>query len=290
MRQISAVVVKMSVKYFCDSVEKWIKGFPILSSLVDDESFVNRYWDVAQNSWKKASSNEILLRFSVLVYQLMQEQQRYLSHIGIDFSQATQKLLRFIKECLLGDKDAVCVQKVGEYKSSNELFTTFISVVRYLSTVYIKNEGDVNIYFACSNAWTFMKDKFCQAQSRCKVASCNAQTKIQNLGKAAKDLLCSQINQLTLNFMENAERILFAMFDVCNNNELLQVSWSTSPKVSYLVAYILEFAEQFLDYISSLAAFDIEIELELGWIDMDADFVAMDIMPTRMKRRQVGQH
>ena len=147
----------MSVKYFCDSVEKWIKGLPILSSLVDDESFVNKYWDVAQNSWKKAASNEILLRLSVLVFQLMKEQQRYLSHIGIDFSQATEKLLRFIKECLLGDKDAGCLQKVDECKSSNDLFTTFISVVRNLSTVYIKNEGEVNIYFACSNAWTFMK-------------------------------------------------------------------------------------------------------------------------------------
>ena len=118
----------------------------------------------------------------------------------------------------------------------------------------------------------------------------NAGTKIQSLCKVANDQVCSQINKFTLNFMDNAERILLAMFDVCNSNELLQVSWSTSPKVSYLLAYILEIAELFLDYISSLAALDIEIELELGWIDIDAEFVVMDSMPTRMKRRQMGQH
>jgi hypothetical protein len=120
--------------------------------------------------------------------------------------------------------------------------------------------------------------------------TCNAGTKIQNYGKVANELMCSQINNLTTKFMENAERILFAMFDICNDNKLFQVSWSTSPNVSDLLAYILEFAEQFLDYISSLAAFDIEIELELGWIDMDADFVMMDSLPTKIKRRQVGQH
>jgi hypothetical protein len=121
--------------------------------------------------------------------------------------------------------------------------------------------------------------------------SCIAGTKIKNLCKVANDVVCSQINKLTLNFMDNAERILFAMFDVCNNNELLRASWSTSPKVSHLLAYILEFAEQFLDYISSLAALDIEIELELGWVDFEADeFVVMDSVRTRKKRRQVGQH
>jgi hypothetical protein len=147
----------MSVQYFCDSVEKWIKGLPILSTLVDDESFVNKYWDVAQSSWKKASSNEILLRLSVLLYHLMQEQQRYLAHIGIDFSYVTEKLLRFIQECLLGDKDAGCLQKVDEYGNVGELFTTLISVIRNLSTVYTKNDRDVNLYFACNTAWTFMK-------------------------------------------------------------------------------------------------------------------------------------
>jgi hypothetical protein len=155
------VVVKMSVQSICDSLGKWIKDLPILSTLVDDESFVNRYWDAAQNSWKKVSCNEILLHVSVLLFHLMQEQQRYLSHIGIDFSHATEKLLSFIKECLLGGKDAGCLQKLDEYESVGELFTAFISVVRKLSTA--KNEGDGNLYFACSNAWAFVKvSKLCR--------------------------------------------------------------------------------------------------------------------------------
>ena len=148
----------MSVQYLCDSVGKWIKDLPILSTLVDDESFVNKYWDVAQNSWKKASSNEILLRLSVLLYHLMQEQQRHLAHVGIDFSHATEKLLSFISECLLGDKDALCMQKLDEYESVGELFTAFVSVLRSLSTVRgVKNESGGNLYFACSNAWAFVK-------------------------------------------------------------------------------------------------------------------------------------
>jgi hypothetical protein len=155
------VVVKMSVQSICDSLGKWIKDLPILSTLVDDESFVNRYWDAAQNSWKKASCNELLLHVSVLLFHLMREQQRYLSHIGIDFSHATEKLLSFIKECLLGSKDAGCLQKLDEYESVGELFTAFISVVRKLSTA--KNEGDGNLYFACSNAWAFVKvSKLCR--------------------------------------------------------------------------------------------------------------------------------
>ena len=149
----------MSVQSLCDSVGKWIKDLPILSTLTDDESFVNKYWDVAQNSWKKASSaNDIFLQFSLLLYQLMQEQQRYLSQAGIDFSHATEKLLRFIKECLLGGQDAKCCQELDECESVGELFTAFMSAVRKLSTVYVlKNDNDGNLYFACSNAWAFVK-------------------------------------------------------------------------------------------------------------------------------------
>ena len=148
----------MSIQSLCDSVGKWIKDLPILSTFADDESFVNRYWDAAQNSWKKASSNDILLQFSLLLYQLMQEQQRCLLQAGIDFSHATDKLLLFIKECLLGGKDYCCCQKLDECESVGEIFTAFISAVRKLSNVYIlKNENDGNLYFACSNAWAFVK-------------------------------------------------------------------------------------------------------------------------------------
>ena len=118
-----------------------------------------------------------------------------------------------------------------------------------------------------------------------------AETKVQDFCKVANDLMTFQTNKLTSNFLDNAERILLAMFDVCNKNELFGTSWSTSPKVSCLLANILEFAEQFLDYICSLAALDIEIELELGWVDIDADeFVVMDSVSRRVKRRQVGHH
>ena len=148
----------MSIQSLCDSVRKWIKDLPILSTLADDESFLNRHWDAAQNSWKKASTNDILLQFSLLLYQLMQEQQRYLLQAGIDFSHATDKLLLFIKECLLGGKDDSCSQKLGECESVGEVFTAFISAVRKLSNVYIlTNENDGNLYFACSNAWAFVK-------------------------------------------------------------------------------------------------------------------------------------
>lgn len=120
--------------------------------------------------------------------------------------------------------------------------------------------------------------------------TCNAGTKVQSLCQVANDLH-NDLNRLTSDFVDNAERILFAMFDVCNKNELLGTSWTTSPKVSCLLANILKFAEEFLDYISSLAALDIEVELELGWVDIEADeFVVMDSMPRRMKRRQLGHH
>ena len=109
------------------------------------------------------------------------------------------------------------------------------------------------------------------AQTKGKVVTCDAGTKIQNVCKMANDLFSSQIDKLTLNFMDNAERIILSMFDVCNNSEFLQATWSTSPKISYLLAYILEFADQFLDYISSLTALDIEIEFELGWAEIEDD-------------------
>ena len=134
-----------------------MKDLPLLSTLVDDESFVNRYWDAAQCSWKKTSSHEVLLQFSILLYRFMQEQQRYLSQIGVDFSQATKKLLKFITECLVDDKDVESLASLEEYDSVGELFTAFISVARKLSTVYIKNGSDGNLYFACSSAWTFVK-------------------------------------------------------------------------------------------------------------------------------------
>ena len=119
----------------------------------------------------------------------------------------------------------------------------------------------------------------------------NAGTKVQNICRMANDLVTSRISKLTSDFMDNAERILFAMFDACNKSKLLGTSWSASLQVSCLLANVLEFAEQFLDYISSLAALDIEIELELGWVDIEADdFFVMDSVPRRMKRRQVGHH
>lgn len=77
------------------------------------------------------------------------------------------------------------------------------------------------------------------------------------------------------------------MFNVCSGSEPLL----SSSKVSYLLAYILELAEQFLDFITSLAALDIEFQLELGWLDIEADeFVLMDNVRTRKEKRQVGQH
>lgn len=150
----------MSVQYFCDSVGKWVKDLPGVSKLVDDVFFLNRYWDVAHNSWRKASSDisDVLLQLSVLLYRLMKEQQRYLSHIGIDFSRANEKLFGFIKECLLGEKDARCLDRLTEYEDVGELFKAFASMLRKLSTLYIlKNEGDGNFYFAYSNAWAFVK-------------------------------------------------------------------------------------------------------------------------------------
>lgn len=89
--------------------------------------------------------------------------------------------------------------------------------------------------------------------------------------------------------MDNAERILVAMFDVCTNKEYLQAPWSTSSNLAYLLAKIVEFAEQFLDYIASLTALDVEFELELGWVDIGVDeFVVIDV-PKRKKRRPLGQ-
>ena len=109
----------------------------------------------------------------------------------------------------------------------------------------------------------------------------------------ANDLVCSQINKLTLEFMDNAERILYAMFSAFNNtcNDLLETSLSTSPKVTCLLAYMLEFTEQFLDYIASLVALDVEIEFNLGWIDFEADeqFMMGNVSRAK-KRRHVGQH
>lgn len=129
----------------------------------------------------------------------------------------------------------------------------------------------------------FFQDRFYQAQT----ITCEAGEKIQNVCKVANDVVCAQINKVTLSFVDNAERVLFAMFNVCSGSEPLL----SSSKVSYLLAYILELAEQFLDFITSLAALDIEFQLELGWLDIEADeFVLMDNVRTRKEKRQVGQH
>ena len=147
----------MSIQFFCERFGKWFKDLPLSSKFVDHDSFVNRFWDVAQNSWKRVSCNEILLQSSALLYHLMKEQQRYFARIGVDFSHLTGKLLSFIQECLPARADAECLKKVVEYARIGEQYEAFIGLAQRLSTACVRNEGDGNLYFACSNAWAFVR-------------------------------------------------------------------------------------------------------------------------------------
>ena len=106
----------------------------------------------------------------------------------------------------------------------------------------------------------------------------------------------SQVDILTREFLVKSEKVITAMSDACKNNQILEATRQLTGKLTGLADFILKLIDNFLDYISSLTAFDFDIPFEMDWVQIeDGDELALllnvvEFVGFRKKRRYVGQH
>ena len=122
----------------------------------------------------------------------------------------------------------------------------------------------------------------------------DAVIKIQSMCKNTAEYASLQIDALTKEFVEKTEKIITGMSDLFKDSKILQASAIVSSQLIDLLGYILELYDFVFEYLTSLAAFDFDIPLEMGWaqIEENEHVILVNAMglDVRKKRRFVGLH